>query len=162
MNKDWFISHLSWLHPLGVDPSEKLPWEQDEHDDFLSVGCHIVAPWSIKSGGVTATQSTTGVQLWPLERSSNKNLLATDSYKIKHRAHGRMPALQAQLKSRPWCFFSPGAQINQSISLLIISVLWRRKKVWHRLTISWLGFNTEHVDILCQRCNTSQEDIRSS
>ncbi len=50
-----FISHLSWLHPLGVAPSEKLPWEQEEHEDFLRVGCHIVAPWSIKSGGVTAT-----------------------------------------------------------------------------------------------------------
>lgn len=48
------ISHLSWLHPLGVAPSEKLPWEQEEHDDFLRVGCHIVGPWSISSVGVTA------------------------------------------------------------------------------------------------------------
>lgn len=50
--------HLSWLHPLAV-PSEKLPWEQEEHEDFLCEGCHIVEPESIKSGGVTAKQMQT-------------------------------------------------------------------------------------------------------
>lgn len=50
----FLIAHLSWLHPLGVVPSEKLPWEQEEHEDFLRVGCHIVASRSIKSGGCTA------------------------------------------------------------------------------------------------------------
>lgn len=52
-------SYLSWLHPLGVVPSEKLPREQEEHVDFLRLGCHIADPGSIKSRGVTGKRQRT-------------------------------------------------------------------------------------------------------
>lgn len=81
------VSHLSWLHPLGVAPSEKLPWEQEEHDDFLRVGCHIEAPWSIKSGGVTATHVHGETQnhchrkaLWCSERWIKHSSTAKQNY----------------------------------------------------------------------------------
>lgn len=41
--------YLSWLQPLGREPSEEPFCEQEEHEDFLAVGCHKVTPWSISS-----------------------------------------------------------------------------------------------------------------
>lgn len=105
-----FISHLSWLHPLGVAASEKLPWEQEEHEDFLRVGCHILAPGSIRSGGVTAACTQTRAIIIPLEQHTaeafensyictlqyfcwntimliTSDLLMLDSCKSKEKAH---------------------------------------------------------------------------
>lgn len=42
-------TYLSWLQPLGREPSEEPFCEQEEHEDFLGVGCHMVTPWSISS-----------------------------------------------------------------------------------------------------------------
>lgn len=45
----WGNTRLSWLQPLGREPSEEPFCEQEEHDDFLGVGCHMFTPWSISS-----------------------------------------------------------------------------------------------------------------
>lgn len=46
---------LSWLQPLGREPSEEPFCEQEEQDDFLGVGCHMFTPCSISS---RATENT--------------------------------------------------------------------------------------------------------
>lgn len=40
---------LSWLQPLGREPSEEPFWEHEEQDDFRGVGCHMFTPCSISS-----------------------------------------------------------------------------------------------------------------
>lgn len=40
---------LSWLQPLGREPSEEPFCEQEEQDDFRGVGCHMFTPCSISS-----------------------------------------------------------------------------------------------------------------
>lgn len=40
---------LSWLQPLGREPSEEPFWEHEEQDDFRGVGCHMLTPCSISS-----------------------------------------------------------------------------------------------------------------
>lgn len=42
-------ANLSWLQPLGREPSEEPFCEQEEQEDFLRDGCHMFTPCSISS-----------------------------------------------------------------------------------------------------------------
>lgn len=56
-----FRGALSWLQPLGSEPTGDPFWEQEKQEDFLGVGCHMFNAWSISSGATG--QQTTGSML---------------------------------------------------------------------------------------------------
>lgn len=51
---------LSWLQPLGREPSEEPFCEHEEQDDFRGVGCHMFTPCSISSSATVNKQEEAG------------------------------------------------------------------------------------------------------